>query len=61
MMMRAQTADPLQFAVLIGTDAMRLCMGKAPRNFTRQEVIRWLQIMERSSDVLREQAAGEQP
>lgn len=43
-----EISEPLQFAVCIGTDAMRLCMGKKPRNFSRAEVIRWLNIMGRA-------------
>ena len=37
-----RTRNPEVFAVCMAFDAMRLCLGKQPRNFSRDEVIRWL-------------------
>ena len=43
-------ADHKQFAVLLGMDAMRACLGKRPRNFTVAEIIRGLQRMEATKE-----------
>ena len=43
------TDNPHQFAVCMGMDAMRLCLGISPRNFTRDEVIRWLRLMSKTA------------
>lgn len=43
--MRTRPDNPHVFAVCIGMDAMRLCLGKPPRNFTADDVIRWLRLM----------------
>ena len=34
-------------AILMGYDAMRLCMGIEPKYYTRDEVIRWIGVMQR--------------
>ena len=34
------------FAVTMGMDAMRLCLGMRPRNHTAADVIRWIKCME---------------
>lgn len=39
------TSNPLEFAVCMATDAFRLCLGINPRNFTVDDVIRWLRLM----------------
>jgi hypothetical protein len=36
---------PLQFSVCIGMDAMRACMGKPTRNFSVDEIVRWLRLL----------------
>jgi hypothetical protein len=43
------TSDPRVFAVCIGMDAMRLCIGQKPRNFTVAQVIRWLRLSAKAS------------
>lgn len=35
-------------AVLMGMDALRICIGIAPINFTRAEVLRWIRLMSKS-------------
>jgi hypothetical protein len=35
-------------AVLMGMDALRICIGMAPVNFTRAEVLRWIRAMSKS-------------
>jgi hypothetical protein len=40
---------PMEFAVCMGMDAMRLCLGGKPRNFTLNEVIRWMRVMSRAA------------
>lgn len=37
-------SHPEGFAVRMAFDAMRLCLGGKPVNFTVDEVIRWLQL-----------------
>jgi DnaJ-class molecular chaperone len=37
--------SPVEMAVCMGTDAMRLCLGKKPRNFHREEIIKWMTEM----------------
>ena len=37
-----QTQNAAEFAVCMGMDAFRLCIGLKPRNFTRDDVVRWL-------------------
>lgn len=39
------TSDPRQFSVCMATDAFRLCIGVKPRNFTAEEVIRWINLI----------------
>lgn len=38
--------NPHEFSVCMGMDAMRLCLGMKPRNFTVDEVIRWLRLVQ---------------
>lgn len=33
------------WVVCIAMDAFRLCIGMKPRNFTREEVIRWISAL----------------
>lgn len=33
---------PQELVVCIAMDAFRLCMGIEPRNFTRDQIIRWM-------------------
>lgn len=39
------TNNPQEFAACMGIDALRLCLGISPRNFTVAEVIRWMRTM----------------
>lgn len=41
--------DPREFAVCMGMDAFRLCLGMKPRNFTRKQVIDWLTALSSTS------------
>jgi len=38
-----------EWLVCIATDAFRLCIGMKPRNFTREEVIRWIKALSREN------------
>lgn len=40
-----RTWNPTEFAVCVGMDAMRLCMGLKTSNFTKREVIAWIEAM----------------
>ena len=37
--------DPHAFSVCMGMDALRICIGRKPINFTHAEVMRWLRHM----------------
>lgn len=52
------TGAPQEFAVCMGMDAMRLCLGQKPRNFSVEEVIRWLGLMNASAATLPRKIAG---
>jgi hypothetical protein len=39
----------VSFAVTMGMDAMRLCLGIRPRNHSAADVIRWIKLMEPQS------------
>lgn len=47
--MTLSTNNPHEFAVCMGMDAMRLCLGIPPRNFATKDVIRWLRLMSRAA------------
>lgn len=36
---------PLEMAVCMGMDAMRLCLGMPPRNYRRDEIEDWMDAM----------------
>ncbi len=36
--------QPHEFAVCVGMDAFRICIGLGPKNFTIAEIVRWLMI-----------------
>lgn len=38
-----------EFAVCIAFDAFRICLGQEPKNFTLEEIIRWMRTMRRSA------------
>lgn len=38
------TNDPHVFAVCMAWDAFRLCIGMKPKNFTADEVVRWISL-----------------
>ena len=38
-------ADAHKHAVCMGMDAMRICLGMMPKNFTAQEVISWMRTV----------------
>lgn len=37
--------EAMQTAICIGFDAMRIALGNKPRNYSVDEVIRWLRLM----------------
>ena len=39
-------ANPRAFAVCMGVDAMRLCLGMRPATFHPKDIRQWLDIME---------------
>jgi hypothetical protein len=36
---------PLEMAICMGMDAMRLCLGMPTRNYTRDEIEAWMDAM----------------
>ena len=44
-------SEPEQMAILMGLDAMRLCMGLPTRNYTREEVLKWIECMKNAEIV----------
>ena len=47
-----------QMPVCMGIDAMRLCMGIPPRNFSRDEVVRWIDAMQSVTAIRKAPAHG---
>lgn len=43
-MILARQAETQQDIICIGMDAFRCCVGLEPRQFTRDEIIRWIRI-----------------
>lgn len=39
------TNSPMSFAVCMGMDALRICIGKDPVNFPKRDVLRWILAM----------------
>ncbi|WP_154678355.1 hypothetical protein [Microvirga massiliensis] len=42
--MRAKEWQPMEMAVCIGFDALRIATGRKPKHFTVAEVLRWLTL-----------------
>lgn len=53
---RPEGRSPQEFAVCMGMDALRICLGKEPRNFTPAEVVRWMNVMLASRTALEAEA-----
>lgn len=41
----APASEAMQTAVCIGMDAMRIALGGKPRNYSVEDVIRWLRLI----------------
>jgi len=39
-------SNPSEFSVCMATDAFRICMGIDPKNFSADEVIRWIKLLQ---------------
>ncbi len=46
----AKAAKADQDIIGMGMDALRCCIGQEPKHFTRDEIIRWIRVVESIND-----------